>query len=80
MAVSENLGINSVRRCIRQAELLAMLGGVSRFTLLRWEAEGKFPKRFSLSGGLVLWDLEEVERWLAQQRDEARQSAPETEA
>lgn len=60
-----------VRRCIRQSDLLEKLGGISRFTLLRWEAEGKFPRRFSIGGGAIMWDLDEVEQFLARSRTAA---------
>lgn len=34
-------------------------------TILNMEKEGKFPRRFSVSARLVVWDLNEVEEWIA---------------
>lgn len=43
-----------------------LMTSLGRTTIYRLEAEGKFPKRISLSGdGAVGWYLHEVEAWLA---------------
>src|SRR3984957_15081549 len=40
-------------------------------TIYEMEQRGEFPRRFALSPRCVVWDLAEVEAWLA-----ARRSAP----
>lgn len=40
------------------------LTGLSRVTLWRLEAAGKFPKRCKLSQNSVAWREEEVSQWL----------------
>ena len=37
-------------------------------TILDLEKQGKFPRRFSVSARLVVWDLNEVEEWIAAQK------------
>ena len=40
---------------------------VSPATVWRWCAQGKFVKPFKLGANVTVWDVAEVERWLAQQ-------------
>lgn len=40
---------------------------VSPATVWRWVASGDFPKPFKLGANVTVWDLDEVEGWLAQQ-------------
>jgi len=40
---------------------------VSAPTLWRWVAAGKFPRPFKLGANTTVWDLDLVEKWLAQQ-------------
>lgn len=37
-------------------------------TIYEMERRGEFPKRFNLTARCVVWDLAEVEAWLAAQR------------
>jgi prophage regulatory protein len=67
-----------VRRIVGSKELQQITGNLSRFTINRLEQAGEFPKRFTLGGAKVFWDLDEVEDWLTRRRDEARQIAPES--
>ena len=36
-------------------------------TVWRWVAEGRFPKPFKLGPNTTVWDLDQVEAFLAQQ-------------
>ena len=55
---------------LSQSELLtrADLRGLgiraSNHTLLTWEADGKFPKRLTISPAKVAWLKREVEQWI----------------
>ena len=40
---------------------------VSPATVWRWVAEGKFVRPFALGANVTVWDLDEVDEWLAQQ-------------
>lgn len=37
-------------------------------TILELERRGKFPKRFSVASRVVVWDLSEVDDWIADQK------------
>lgn len=37
-------------------------------TILDLEKQGKFPRRFSVTQRLVVWDLNEVDEWIAAQK------------
>ncbi|HRH81732.1 MAG TPA: helix-turn-helix domain-containing protein [Thiobacillaceae bacterium] len=43
---------------------LAILLGVSRNTIWRWNAEGRIPKGKALSPGVTIWDGAEIDAWL----------------
>lgn len=53
-----------IKRTIRRDELLTMVP-LSDSTIYQMEKAGEFPKRFSLTQRCVVWDLEEVQQWLA---------------
>jgi len=58
---------------IRDPELRRLLGDCSRMTIVRWEKNGTFPKRFKLSPlsgeyGAIGWSRTEVMAWLAERR------------
>lgn len=59
--------MEKVNRVIRRREL-EELTGVTERAVRGWEAEGTFPKRFTLSPGgrAVGWLLSEVDSWLAE--------------
>ncbi|MFZ4580388.1 MAG: helix-turn-helix transcriptional regulator [Myxococcota bacterium] len=48
---------------IRLPQVLA-LTGLSKTTLHRFEAAGRFPKRYRIGDRAVAWNSEEVELWL----------------
>src|SRR3569832_1315634 len=45
-------------------------------TFYEMEQRGEFPRRFALSPRCVVWDLEEVEAWLAARRSTPLARAP----
>jgi prophage regulatory protein len=60
----------STKRTIRRHQLREMVP-LADSTIYEMEMRGEFPRRFALSPRCVVWDLAEVEAWLA-----ARRSAP----
>ena len=60
----------SIKRTIRRPQLREMVP-LADSTIYEMEQRGEFPRRFALSPRCVVWDLAEVEAWLA-----ARRSAP----
>jgi prophage regulatory protein len=61
---------NPIKRMIRRHQLRNMVP-LADSTIYEMEQRGDFPQRFALSPRCVVWDLAEVESWLA-----ARRSAP----
>jgi prophage regulatory protein len=61
---------SSTKRTIRRRQLREMVP-LADSTIYEMEQRGEFPRRFALSPRCVVWDLAEVEAWLA-----ARRSAP----
>ena len=59
-----------IRRTIRRHQLREMVP-LADTTIYEMECRGEFPRRFALSPRCVVWDLAEVEAWLA-----ARRAAP----
>ena len=59
-----------LRRTIWRHRLREMVP-LTDSTIYEMEQRGEFPRRFALSPRCVVWDLSEVEAWLA-----ARRSAP----
>jgi prophage regulatory protein len=60
----------SIRRTIRRRQLREMVP-LADTTIYEMEQRGEFQRRFALSPRCVVWDLSEVEAWLA-----SRRSAP----
>lgn len=56
-----------MKRSIRKNQLHQMVP-LADSTIWEMERRGEFPKRFLLTPRCVVWDLEEVEAWLAQRR------------
>ena len=57
-------------RIVRAKEACAMLGGIGRVTLWRWnKAKADFPKPVRLSPGCVGWYEHELESWKAAQQE-----------
>ncbi len=44
---------------------------VSVPTWWRWVASGKAPRPFKLSPGVTVWDVSEIESWLAARKEAA---------
>lgn len=58
-----NKGANEMQM-LRCRQVLAKCG-ISNATLYRYERNAKFPARRQLGPGLVAWELDAVESWLA---------------
>jgi prophage regulatory protein len=57
----------SYTRTIRRRALKEMVP-LADSTIFGMEQRGEFPRRFALSPRCVVWDLAEVEQWLASRR------------
>ena len=57
----------SYTRTIRKKQLKEMVP-LADSTIFGMEQRGEFPRRFALSSRCVVWDLAEVEAWLASRR------------
>lgn len=57
----------SIKRTIRRHQLREMVP-LADSTIYEMEQRGEFPRRFALSPRCVVWDLAEVEAWLASRR------------
>ena len=57
----------ALRRTIRRTELHKMVP-LSGTTIYDMERRGEFPRRFNLTARCVVWDLAEVEAWIAARR------------
>lgn len=55
------------RRTIRRHQLREIVP-LADSTIYEMEQRGEFPRRFALSPRCVVWDLAEVEAWLASRR------------
>ena len=62
-------------RTIRRNELHQMVP-LADSTIYEMEKRGEFPRRFALSPRCVVWDLAEVEAWLASRRASPVARAP----
>jgi prophage regulatory protein len=56
-----------IKRTIRRQQLRQMVP-LADSTIYEMEQRGEFPQRFALSPRCVVWDLAEVEAWLASRR------------
>lgn len=59
------------RRTIRRTELRQIVP-LADTTIYDMERRGDFPRRFNLSARCVVWDLEEVEAWIATRKQMSR--------
>jgi prophage regulatory protein len=59
-----------VQRTIRRT-VLRQLVPLSDTTIYEMEQRGEFPRRFNLSPRCVVWDLAEVEAWVASRKADA---------
>jgi len=55
------------RRTVRRMELRQIVP-LADTTIYDMERRGEFPRRFNLTARCVVWDLAEVEAWLAARR------------
>lgn len=55
------------RRTIRRTELHEIVP-LADTTIYEMERRGEFPRRFNLTARCVVWDLSEVEAWIAARR------------
>lgn len=49
---------------------------LSRRAILDMEKRGEFPRRFSLSTRVVVWDVAEIDAWITKQQAAAVQPPP----
>ncbi len=56
-----------IRRTIRRQQLREMVP-LADSTIYEMEQRGEFPRRFALTPRCVVWDLSEVQAWLAARR------------
>ena len=66
------------QRVIRLAQLASTQSSpgllpVSKATIWRWVREKKFPAPFKLGEATTVWDLDSVERFIAEQQQGAAQ-------
>lgn len=59
--------VGALPRTIRRHELKQIVP-LADSTIYEMEQRGEFPRRFALSPRCVVWDLAEVETWLAERR------------
>ena len=57
-------------RLATRADLKRMGIKVSNTTKLRWEKQGRFPRRIKMGGTTVAWFMSEIEEWLAERAAE----------
>ena len=57
----------SYTRTIRRKQLKEMVP-LAESTIFEMEQRGEFPRRYALSPRTVVWNLAEVEAWLADRR------------
>ncbi|MGC9958589.1 helix-turn-helix transcriptional regulator [Roseiarcus sp.] len=57
----------AIKKTIRRHQLREMVP-LADSTIYEMEQRGDFPQRFALSPRCVVWDLAEVEAWLASRR------------
>ncbi|WP_144160913.1 helix-turn-helix transcriptional regulator [Paraburkholderia sp. BCC1885] len=62
------------RRTIRRPELRQLVP-LADTTIYDMERRGEFPRRFNLTPRCVVWDLAEVEAWLAARRQASNADA-----
>jgi prophage regulatory protein len=62
-------------RTIRRNELRQIVP-LADTTIYELEQRGEFPKRFALTARCVVWDLAEVEAWLAARKATPPSRAP----
>lgn len=62
-----------MKRLINKRTLKEMVP-LSERTIDAMEKRGEFPRRFALSPRNVVWDLEDIEDWIAQRKTAGEQA------
>ena len=57
----------SIKRTVRRSELRQIVP-LADTSIYEMEQRGEFPRRFALTARCVVWDLAEIEAWLAERR------------
>ncbi|MBZ9737280.1 AlpA family transcriptional regulator [Mesorhizobium sp. CA18] len=65
----------ALRRTIRRHQLREMVP-LADSTIYEMEQRGEFPRRFALTPRCVVWDLSEIQAWLAARRSKPIPRAP----
>lgn len=65
----------TIRKTIRRNQLREMVP-LADSTIYDMEQRGQFPRRFALTPRCVVWDLGEVQAWLATRRSKPILRAP----
>ncbi|RAZ85625.1 hypothetical protein DPM33_28325 [Mesorhizobium hawassense] len=65
----------ALRRTIRRHQLREMVP-LADSTIYEMEQRGEFPRRFALTPRCVVWDLSEIQAWLAARRSKPILRAP----
>jgi prophage regulatory protein len=65
----------ALKRTIRRHQLREMVP-LADSTIYEMEQRGEFPRRFALTPRCVVWDLREVQAWLAARRSKPILRAP----
>jgi prophage regulatory protein len=65
----------AMKRTIRRKELREIVP-LADSTIYEMEQRGEFPRRFALTPRCVVWDLSEVQAWLAARRSKPILRAP----
>lgn len=61
---------NSRKTLVTRDDLKRLGIHVSNTTTLRWEKQGRFPRRIKMGGTTVAWFMSEIEEWLAERSEE----------
>ncbi|MBV9509316.1 MAG: AlpA family phage regulatory protein [Caulobacteraceae bacterium] len=64
----------ALRRTVRRSELHKIVP-LADTTIYELEQRGEFPRRFNLTPRCVVWDLAEVEAWVAERRRASEEAA-----
>ncbi|TPI76281.1 AlpA family phage regulatory protein [Mesorhizobium sp. B2-8-9] len=65
----------ALRRTIRRHQLREIVP-LADSTIYEMEQRGEFPRRFALTPRCVVWDLSEIQAWLAARRSKPILRAP----
>jgi prophage regulatory protein len=71
----DRLNEGALKRTIRRRQLREMVP-LADSTIYEMEQRGEFPRRFALTPRCVVWDLSEVQAWLAARRAKPIPRAP----